>query len=208
MKQSRFKFFASQLLGALALISTLPAQAQLYSAIAPANSAFIRVYNDSANAGIPVQIGAATQPTLTPYSASNYLFLPPGDVMVKVGPHQQLIPLVANHYYTAVTSSSGLKVLELSGVLNRLKSMVAIFNLMPATTLSLKTADGKATVFEGVGPVKAMQREINPLKLTLAVFSEGNLVGATPPVALDRGKVFSLFVSGSLASPVMVWNDD
>lgn len=208
MNHIRFKSLALRLLGVLALLATVPAQAQLYSAVAPANSAFIRVYNDSANAGIPVQIGAATQPTLTPYAASNYLFLPPGEVLVKVGPHQQTIPLLANHYYTAVASGSGLKVLELSGVLNRLKSMVAIFNLMPTATLSLKTADGKATVFESVGPVMALQREINPLKLTLAVFNEGKLVGATPPVALDRGKVFSLFVSGSLASPVMVWNDD
>jgi len=184
------------------------ASAQLYAAAAPANSAFIRVYNNTANAGLPVQIGAAAQPALMAYSASDYQFLPPGQVLVKAGAHQKTMSLVANHYYTAVVSREGLAPYELSGVLNRLKAMVAIFNLMPATTLSLKTADGKASVFEGVAPGLAAQREINPLKLNLAVFDNATLIGSAPPVALDRGKVFSLFVSGSATSPVMVWNDD
>lgn len=191
-----------------ALLATEPAVAQLYAAAAPANSAFVRVYNNTANAGLPVQIGSAAQPALMAYSAGDYQFLPPGEVVVRAGSHQKTLTLVANHYYTAVVSREGLAPYELSGVLNRLKAMVAIFNLMPETTLSLKTADGKATVFDGVAPGLAAQREINPLKLTLAVFDKATLLGAAPPVALDRGKVFSLFVSGSAASPVMVWNDD
>lgn len=191
-----------------ALLATAPAQAQLYAAAAPANSAFIRVYNNTANAGLPVQIGTAAQPALMAYSAGDYQFLPPGEVLVRAGVHQKTMSLAANHYYTAVVSREGLVPYELSGVLNRLKAVVAIFNLMPATTLSLKTADGKASVFEGVVPGQAAQREINPLKLTLAVFDQATLLGAAPPVALDRGKVFSLFVSGTAASPVMVWNDD
>lgn len=197
----------ASLVVAVSMTST-PALAQLYAREAPPNSAFVRVFNNTANSGVTVKIGDKTQPPLLPFTASPYIFVPPGEYAVKVGSHQKSVALDANHFYTAVDGDSDLSLLELSGVLNRLKSMIAIFNLMPATTVSMKTADGKASVFESVASGGTAQREINPLKLTFALFNGEQKISDLPPVSLDRGKVFSLFVSGSQASPVLVWNED
>ncbi len=199
---------ARTLLVLLAAALAGPAQAQLYAREAPPNSAYVRAFNNTGNSGVNVKIGDKAQPALLPYTAGGYIFLSPAEYEIKVGPHSKTVPLEANHFYTAVESSNGIVMFELSGVLNRLKSMIAIFNLLPGTTFSLKTADGKATVFENLAPGASAQREINPLKLNLAIFKGDQALGTAPPVALDRGKVFSLFVSGSESSPVLIWNDD
>lgn len=208
---SRHRFTCRALLGLAVCFGAalaLPAQAQLYAREAPPNSAFIRAFNNTANTGVGVKIGEQTEPPLLSYAASAYLFREPGDVVLKVGPREKTVKLEANHFYTAVETSNGIVMFELSGVLNRLKAMIAIFNLMPATAVGLKTADGKATVFETVAPGTSAQREINPLKLSLGLFNGPTKLTDVPPVALDRGKVFSLFVSGSEAYPVMIWNED
>lgn len=191
-----------------AATAAAPAQAQLYAREAPSNSAYVRAFNNTANAGVNVKIGDKAQPALLSFTASHYMFLPPAEYQIKVGSHQKTVTLEGNHFYTAVETNDGIVMFELSGVLNRLKSMIAMFNLMPSTTLALKTADGKTAVFENVAPGASAQREINPLKLTLGVFDGDQKLSDAPLVALDRGKVFSLFIGGSKASPVMVWNED
>jgi len=185
-----------------------PAQAQLYAREAPAGSAFVRAYNNTAGAGVALTIANKIQPPMLSYAPSAYLFLPPGDVPLEVGPHSKTVKLLGGHYYTAVASADGIAMYELSGVLNRTKAMIALFNLMPDTTLGMKTVEGKIAVFEGVKPGTSVQREINPLKLNVALFDGDQQVSVAPTIALGSGKVFSLFVGGTRGSPVMVWNED
>ena len=86
--------------------------------------------------------------------------------------------------------------------------MIALFNLMPGVTLALRTADGAMAVFEAVAPNTSTQRAINPLKLDLALFSGDKKIATVPPVELERGRSFSLFVGGSAGAPILVWNKD
>jgi alginate O-acetyltransferase complex protein AlgF len=191
-----------------ALCGALPANAQLYAKQAPPGSAFVHVFNATASSGVSVQIGDAAQPRLLPYSATSYIFLPPGEHNVQVGARHQSFALEGDHYYTVCASAEGLQLLEFHQPLTGLKAMLAFFNLMPGVTLTLKTADGATSVFEAVAPNTSVQRTVNPLTLSLALFRGSDKFADVPPLVLERGKSFSLFVVGSASAPVVVWNKD
>jgi alginate O-acetyltransferase complex protein AlgF len=183
-------------------------QAQLYAREAPPGSTFIRVFNATTSGGVPVRIADKSQTPLLPYTAGGYIFLPPGSYPIKVGSQTQTFKFEGDHYYTISASNTGRTLFDLHGELTKLKSMISLYNVMPETTLGLKTADGATPVFESVAPNTTTQRPINPLKLSLAVFSGDKKISDVPPVTLERGKSFSLFVGGTEAVPILVWNND
>jgi len=164
---SRFALF--RLLGAvlvLGLVAFSPAaRAQLYAREAPPGSTFVHVFNATAATGVPVQVGDKGLPALLPYSATSFMFLPPGEHSVQAGGRKQSFLLEGNHYYTVVSSADGLKLYEAHEPLTKLKALIGLYNLMPGTTLALKTGDGATPVFESVAPSSSAQRTINPLKV-------------------------------------------
>ena len=184
------------------------AHAQLYAREAPPGSAFIHVFNATPNTGVPVQIGDRSQPPLLPFTAGDYIFLPAGEYTVRAGPHSQSFKLESNHYYTVSGSATGLRLFGFNEPLTKLKATIALFNLTPDLTLTLKTVDGGATVFDSIPPDTSTQRAINPLQLDLALFNGDKKIANVPRIALQRGQSFSLFVSGTQAAPVLVWNKD
>ncbi len=182
--------------------------AQLYAREAPPGSAFVHIFNDTPASGFRVQVGERTLPPLLPYSATEYIFLKPGDHVVRAGAHKQTFMLEGNHFYTVAANAEGLKLFEFHTPLTRLKAMIALFNLLPGTTLALKTADGATAVFDAVAPGTSVQRTINPMNLSLAVFSGDRKIGDLPVIALERGQSFSVFAGGSEARPVLVVSKD
>ncbi|MDT4884241.1 Alginate O-acetyl transferase AlgF [compost metagenome] len=71
--------------------------------------------------------------------------------------------------------------------------------------MSLKTADGKAAVVEAVGPDGNGQREVNPVKVNLALFDGDKKISDLKPVTLARGEVVCLYVTGSGNQLSPVW---
>ena len=197
------------LISALLMLTSVPvAHAQLYAREAPPDSAFVHVFNGTPTANVGVQVGERALPPLSPFSATDYIFLKAGDYAVQAGAHRQSFKLEGNHFYTVAANADGLKLYEFHTPLTRLKAMIALFNLLPGTTLALKTADGATAVFDAVAPGTSMQRTINPLKLNLAVFNGDKKIADVPTIPLERGQSFSLFVGGSDASPVLVVSKD
>lgn len=188
-----------------ALSTLLPASAQLYARTPPPGSTFVRVANGTAVAGVPARIADQVLPGLPPFAASAYSFLPPGSIEVAVAGTTAKYSLLAGHYYTVAHTADGAKLFDLQGFTSQLKSMIVLFNLLPDTTLSLKTADGKTTVFDNVGPYAVQQREINPLTVKLALFKGDQKIADVPPKTLERGQPASLMVSGSAATPSLIW---
>jgi alginate O-acetyltransferase complex protein AlgF len=184
------------------------AHAQLYAREAPPGSTYIHVFNGTPASGMNVQIGDKALPSLLPYSATPFIFLPPGQYVVQAGASKQSFTLEGNHYYTVIASANGLQLLEAHEPLTKLKALIGFFNLMPGATLALKTADGATPVFESVAPNTSAQRTINPLKVNFALFSGDKKVADVPPVPLERGQSHSLFVCGTETTPVLVWNKD
>lgn len=198
---------AAAVLVVAAAMSPHMASAQLYPKAAPPGSTFVRVFNGTAVSGLEAYIGPNRQTSLLPYAGDPFTFLPPGQVRVSIGTHAETYTFEADHFYSVVETSDGLKLFDMRGFQSQLKAMVVMFNLMRDTTLSLKTADGKAAIFDGIGPYKGSQREVNPVTVPLALFSGDQKLADIPSQPFERGKVSSLVVAGTPASPIVSWGD-
>lgn len=183
------------------------ASAQLYAKGAPPGSTFVRVLNGTANPSLAGFIGDSPQLPLPPYTAGQFAFMPPGSVPVQIGPLKESFDFAADRFYSVANTDSGLKVFELEGFKSQLKAMVVVLNLLPDTTVSLKTSDGKTAIIEGVVPFKAAQREINPLAITMALFKGDQKIADVPATVLERGKASSLIVGGTVSVPVLRWDE-
>jgi len=87
---------------------------------------------------------------------------------------------------------------------NKQKSLVRVQNLSDKA-LTLKTADGKTDVVKSVAAKGRGEREINPVKVSLALYDGDKKVGDVKPVALERGEAAVLYVTGSGSSLSPVW---
>ena len=113
--------------------------------------------------------------------------------------------LAADKYYTLVNSSSGNpQLIEEPPFKNKQKALVRVQNLSDQS-LTLKTADGKTEVVSPVAAKGRGEREINPVKVNLALYQGDKKVGDVKPVALARGEAAVLYVTGSGNSLSPVW---
>src|SRR3546814_19231436 len=69
--------------------AALQAHAGLYPPAAPPDSAFIRVFNDTAQGRLDAQLGDKKVPDAAPMAASAYVFMPPGQYDAKIGGKQE-----------------------------------------------------------------------------------------------------------------------
>jgi alginate O-acetyltransferase complex protein AlgF len=182
----------------------LPATAGLYPPAAPPGSAFVRVFNATAQAKISAKIGDKNVPDAAALDASGYVFLAPGQYPASVGTSQQNLTLARSHCYTLAVTASGLRPFDQDCFNSQLKSLLTVYNLIDGTTLNLRLGNG-TPVINDVAANASNQREVNPVKVDLAVYNGESKLADAKPVALERGKVYSLFVTGTTAEPVLIW---
>lgn len=190
----------------LSLLVPLSVQAgedALYAAEAPDGAAFIRVVNADVSGSIPkAEIGGKAIKDIDPMAASPYIYLPEGTYKLSVGDQSKPITMAKDRFYTAVVLDSGeLKILSDKTFKNPRKALISFYNLTGDGGVSLKTADGKVSVVDPLDPISVANREINAVKISLGAFASGEAVAQTPPVNLQRGKVFSFFVIDAGGSP-------
>jgi len=191
---------------ALAAFAT-SASAGLYPPAAPPGSAFVRVFNGTTQPKIPAQIGDKNVGDTAAMEASSYVFLPPGSYPAKIGGASQNITLQGSKCYTAALENGGaVHLFEQDCFNSQLKSLLSVFNLVDGANVSLKTADGSQAVIENVAANASGHREVNPVKVNLAVYNGATKLADAKPVTLERGKTFSLFVTGSSSQPVLIWS--
>lgn len=177
----------------------------LYGPAAPPGSAFVRVFNGTAQSLLDARVGPEDLNEVPPYEASEFAFLPPGSYDLVAGGVQQKVSLQADRFYTAALLNGKVQVLESARYTNRMKALVIVYNLSSDGELSLKTADGKAAVVENVKPNAIGQREVNAIRAQFALYKGADRVAPVKPVNLERGRAFSLFVAGTATNPVPVW---
>src|SRR3546814_5548535 len=78
-----------------------------------------------------------------------------------------------------------------------LKSLISVYNLVDGTTLTVKAGDSGPAVVDGIKANDSGHREVNPVKASLVVFNGDTRLAAAKPMTLERGKVYSLFVTGT-----------
>ena len=176
----------------------------LYGPTAPAGSAFVRAYN-AGSSELDLSLGTVTIKDVEPRGSSDFSFLPAGSYSASAAGKSLPVNLQANQYYTLVQLPSGeLKLVEDPAFKNRQKALVRVQNLSD-TSVSLKTADGKTEVIPAVAGKGRGDREINPVKVRLALFAGDRKVSEPNQVVLERGEVAALYVTGSGSSLTPVW---
>jgi len=201
--------FITTLLFALLLGAAPPPAARagdegVYGPVAPPNSAFLRVFNATAQAELEARVGDKVMTDIGAFGASEFVFLPAGKYTLTVGTVNQSVTLKPNKYYTAALEGKEIRLLENERYANRLKSLLIVYNLVDGSTMSLKTADGRGVV-ENVAANSFGTREVNAVKVNLALFDGAKQVAAVKPMNLERGRAFSLFVAGNKDQPVTSW---
>lgn len=201
----RMRSFMQAATAVILLGSAAVATAGLYPPAAPPGSAFVRVFNATSQPKVTAQVGSKSLGDVAALEASSYAFLPPGQYPVKIGDVSENATLQGAHCYTAALGSdSKLHQFDQPCFNSQLKALVAIYNLIDGTTLSLRTTDG-TTVVDSVAPNASGQREVNPIKADLVVYDGANKLADAKPVMLMRGGTYSLFVIGTRSSPVLIW---
>jgi alginate O-acetyltransferase complex protein AlgF len=193
---------------ALALgFGSLQAQAgdgALYAPSAPKGSSFVRAYNAS-NSEVSVSVGNTDLRDIAPLGSSDFSYMPPGSYSAQVGSSTLPVKLDANRFYTLVNQpGSTPKLVEEAAFNNKQKALLRVQNLSDRA-LSLKTADGKAAVVEAVGPNDNGQREVNPVKVSLALYDGDQKISDLKPVTLARGEVVCLYITGTAGKLSPVW---
>jgi alginate O-acetyltransferase complex protein AlgF len=176
----------------------------VYGAAAPPDSAYIRVFNDSASPDFEAKIADKDLTEIAPYGASEFVFLPPGKYTLNAGRVSEAVTLKPTRYYTAVVDDHSLRLIDNDKYSNHLKAQLIVYNLIEGTSMSLKTSDGRPVV-ESIGPNAFGAREVNAVKAAFTLYNGGTKVADVRPEVLERGHVFSLFVTGNKEQPVTAW---
>ncbi|MDF5881080.1 alginate O-acetyltransferase AlgF [Pseudomonas aeruginosa] len=175
----------------------------LYGPQAPKGSAFVRAYN-AGNSELDVSVGSTSLNDVAPLGSSDFKFLPrqlhrpgrPAEPAGQARPGQLLHPGQPARRQAWLVAEPPFK--------NKQKALVRVQNLS-GSKLTLKTADGKTDVVKDVGPQSHGDREINPVKVNLALFDGSKKVSDLKPVTLARGEVVCLYVTGSGGKLAPVW---
>ncbi|MBC3951886.1 alginate O-acetyltransferase AlgF [Pseudomonas folii] len=176
----------------------------LYGPTAPKGSTFVRVYNASSSE-ISASVGNTNMNEVAPQGSTAFSFMPQGDYTAKLGSQSVPVKLAGDHYYTLVNNASGKpQLVEEPPFKNKQKSLVRVQNLSDKA-LTLKTADGKTEVVKTVAAKGTGEREINPVKVSLALFDGDKKVTDLKPVALERGEAAVLYITGSGSGLSPVW---
>ncbi|MDF2397656.1 alginate O-acetyltransferase [Pseudomonas sp. 3MA1] len=188
----------------LSLSAFAGGDAALYGPTAPKGSTFVRLYNAS-NSEVSATVGSTNVNDVAPLASSDFSFMPGGDYTAKVGSQSVPVKLAADHYYTLVNNASGQpQLIEEPPFKNKQKSLVRVQNLSDQA-LTLKTADGKTDVVKAVAAKGRGEREINPVKVSFALYDGEKKVSDLKPVALERGEAAVLYVTGNGSNLSPVW---
>ncbi|MDH0896758.1 MULTISPECIES: alginate O-acetyltransferase AlgF [unclassified Pseudomonas] len=195
-------------LGCLSLAATFNVahadEGGLYGPTAPAGSAFVRAYN-AGSSELDLSLGSVNIKDVQPRGSSDFSFLPAGSYSASAAGKSLPVNLKADQYYTLVRLPSGeLNLVEDPAFKNRQKALVRVQNLSD-TPVSLKTADGKTEVIPAVAGKARGDREINPVKVRLALFAGDQKVSDLNQLVLERGEVAALYVTGSGSNLSPVW---
>lgn len=182
---------------AVAAGPALAGDAGLYAPPPPAGAASVRLVHarmdgKPANATIDDKILKASVDR-----PSRFVFVMQGAKRLSSGAYSETRPITAGSYYSLVATNTGGReklylITEPKPPLSR--ALVVFYNLTGRSGVSLKTGDGSTIVVDPVGKGGVGSRAVNPLKTGFAVFQGGRKLGAVPPVQLQRGSSYGVFL--------------
>lgn len=177
------------LLSVLLLNSAAFAQEGLYDPAPPANSAFVRVLN------APAATLGGKAVTAEKGAASPYVVIPQGEFAAKVGTVSGKLKVEAGNFYSVVNNGGKLVLLTDQPGENRAKALLTIYNLSKASSIDLKTADGKTAVVSAIKSGESGSRAVNGITVDLSAFAGTKALGTLKGVKLERGNAYALVLT-------------
>lgn len=184
-----------------ALLATgpVPALAQdqgLYDPLPPEGSAFVRFMSEYETTGSnQAKANGKGYDYLNFKQVSSYYVVPQGPVKAEVGAASADFNAESGQFYTVVFNDAGqLEIKTDPKNENQAKSQVIFYNLSDNDDLSLKTADGSVEVVPPLAPGEVADKEINPVKVSLAVYDGPAKVKDIGAVSLERGISYSAII--------------
>ncbi|NER59334.1 alginate O-acetyltransferase [Pseudomonas sp. MAFF212428] len=164
--------------------------ADLYDAVAPADSAFVRVLNLSERS-IDVTLSGKVNPQkVAAGQLSGYRFTPAGAHRIAIGSQAIEPQLKANAASTVVYDGQGLTLIADKYVNEPKKAQIAFYNLTPAQ-VTLKTVDGKTSVIDPLGKDQTGSRLVNEIKIGFAAYVDQQNVARFDELFLKKGRSYS-----------------
>lgn len=164
--------------------------ADLYDAVAPADSAFVRVLNLS-DSSIDVTLSGKVNPQkVAAGQLSGYRFTPAGAHKIAVGGKAIEPQLKANAASTVVYDGKQLTLIADKYVNEPKKAQIAFYNLTPAQA-ALKTEDGKHVVVDPLANGQTGSRMVNEIKIGFAAYVAEQKVAEFDDQFLKKGRSYS-----------------
>ncbi|WP_341304385.1 alginate O-acetyltransferase AlgF [Pseudomonas sp. TMP25] len=166
------------------------ANADLYDAVAPANSAFVRVLNLSER-NIEVTLSSKNKPqAVTSGQFGGYRFVAPGKHRIAVGDKALESELKANTASTVIYRDGELLLIADQFVNEPRKAQIAFYNLTEKPA-ALKTVDGQHVVVEVIARDQTGSRMVNELKIAFAAYAEADKLVSFDELFLKKGRSYS-----------------
>ncbi|WP_231701656.1 alginate O-acetyltransferase AlgF [Halopseudomonas salegens] len=172
------------------LATAQDANADLYDAVAPADSAYIRVLNLS-DISIEVGLTSKTRSQRVPAGQfGGYRFVPPGSHRISIGEKTLEAELKANTASTLIYRDGQLQLLDDAFINEPRRAQIAFYNLT-GTDATLKTADGQHTVVDTLGQNQTGSRMVNEVKIGFAAYQGERLLASYEELLLRKGRSYS-----------------
>jgi alginate O-acetyltransferase complex protein AlgF len=192
------KITAAYIIGFL-LMGATPALAQdqgLYDPLPPEGSAFVRFINEyETTTSQQAKANGKGFDYLNFKQVSSYYVVPQGSVKAEVGAATKDFSAESGKFYTVVLNEDGAVDVKTDPPNeNQAKSQIILYNLSDKDNLSLKTADGAVEIVPPQAAGQVADKQINPVKVSLALFDGTTKIQDIGAVSLDRGVSYSAIV--------------
>ncbi|MFP4313015.1 MAG: alginate O-acetyltransferase AlgF [Alphaproteobacteria bacterium] len=168
--------------------------AGLYDPLPPEGSAFIRFIGDYNDTGSDeATLNGKAYEYVEFKEITSYFVVPEGETEISIGDAQDSYSIEAGKFYSVVqTGENDLALMEDKPNENRAKALLNFYNLTENGSLSVKTNDGSVEVIEEVSDAQSGHREINPVKVNLAVYDGDTLIKDLGSVSMDRSNSYNI----------------
>ncbi|AQZ94195.1 alginate O-acetyltransferase AlgF [Halopseudomonas phragmitis] len=181
----------------LLLLATL-AQAQdgnadLYDGVAPADSAFVRVFNlGSTSIGFGLS-GKQREQRIAAGQLGSYRFTSPGPGRLTIEGNSLEAQFEASSATTVLYKDGQFVLIADKFVDDPRKAQVGFYNLT-SQPVALKTRDGKHTVVEAIGTNETGLRAVNEIKIGFSAYAGEQELAQFDEVFLKLGNTYSFMV--------------
>lgn len=192
MRATRFFAVLLGLWSSLGCVNALAqdANADLYDAVAPANSAFIRVMNLS-DSGVEFTLTSkTTAQRIAAGQFGGYRFVEPGMHRIGVAGKTLESELKANTASTVLFRDGQLQLLQDDVVNEPARAQIVFYNLTGDEAM-LTTVDGKTPVVDKRGAYQNGSRMVNEVKIAFAAYAGERKLAAYPEQLLRKGRSYS-----------------